>query len=327
MELYKFSKGITFIVGTLMFIVIGIPILRLIYFALRIFHDEIVNYIKKTKLFLTRFSYFYYNEHSQKVHEKESIIVFEAKVNEITNYGNCEFVRYGTYHFFPNEIVYLSCEQQNKSVSTRVVGLHRTGLIKSCQIRDTDLSYVKIKIIKFTTYKLIKMVKEYKILKIYKSKNTRNILLRLLVNNKQYGTHLFNRMPNDNEINRAMEVLNLLKSFLLNGDIVSIKKNFIKFPIKVYNANDKLMKREVKIHNREFELLNETTFERIIPRILSQKVIGAILSINPAFLCPKNHCMFIGIFKINFSNSKSQIQSIDLSPSFWEHEFNIHNLK
>jgi len=39
---------------------------------------------------------------------------------------------------------------------------------------------------------------------------------------------LFNRMPNDNEINRAMEVLNLLKSFLLNGDIVSIKKNFIK---------------------------------------------------------------------------------------------------
>lgn len=327
-ELYKFGKGINIIVGTMIFIFIGIPILRFIYFMLRYtIHNKITNYIKKTKSFFTRFRYFYYNEHSQKVHERESIIVFEAKVNEITKYGNCQFVRYGTYHFFPNEVVYLSCEQQNKLVSTRVVGLHRTGIIKSCQIRDIDLSYVKIKVIEFPTDSLLEMLEKYKISYMYNSKVTRNLLQKLLINNKQYGTYLFNQIPIDNEINRAKAVLNLLKSFLLNGDIVSIKENFIKFPIKVYNADGKLLKSEVKIHNRDFELLDESTFEKIIPRILTQKVIDAILSINPVFLCPKNHSMFIAIFKINFSNSKCQIQSIDLSPSFGQLEFRIQNTK
>lgn len=322
------GKGIIFIVGTLIFIFVGIPILRLICFALYYgIKNYFTNSIAKTRSFLTRFWYFYNNNHQEKIANKENIFVFEAKVNEFTKYGNCEFSRLGTYHYFPNEIVYLSSENQNKSLSTRVVGLHRTGIIKSCQIRDIDLSYVKIKVIEFPTDSLIEMLEKYKISYMYNSKNTHNLIQKLLINNKQYGTHLFNQIPIDNEINRAKAVLNLLKGFLLNGDIVSIKENFIKFPVKVYNADDKLLKSEFKISHRDFELIDENTFEKIIPRILSQNVIDAILSINPVFLCPKNYSMFIGIFKINFSNSRCQIRSIDLSPSFGGHEFKIQNTK
>ena len=326
-ELYRLGEGIIFIVGTLVFILLGIPILRFICFAL---HYSIRNYftnsIAKTRYFLTRFWYFY-NNNQEKIANKERIFVFEAKINEFTKYGNCEFSRLGTYHYFPNEIVYLSSENQNKFLSTRVVGLHRTGIIKSCQIRDIDLSYVKIKVIEFPTDGLIEMLEKYNISYMYYSINTHNLFQKLLINNKQFGTHLFNQIPIDNEINRAKAVLSLLKSFLLNGDIVSIKENFIKFPVKVYNADDKLVKSEVKIHQRDFELLDEKTFEKIIPRILSQKVIDAILAINPVFLCPKNNFMFIGIFKINFGNSKCRIRSIDLSPSYEEHEFKIQNTK
>lgn len=310
--IYKLGLIVKLFIGfTILLICVGL--IYSLYFFIK-------SKFNKAKELVSDFKYFYKIENGENYQEKCRFLIFEARISKFTMYGNQNLVRNGTYHFVPGQTVYMSATQQNKTNYTRVIGIHRTGKIRSFHIQDIDLDYVKIIPIEKPSPLTINWIKLNNIAYIYESKERVTIVNKLLGNNKMYGSTHIETINFDNELQRAKTILENFKVLLIDGNISYIKDNYISFPVKVYVTTE-IIKENGRKPYRPYKMVDEADFVLFEHDIFAEDIVKDVLSITEDLLCPKNRFMFISIFKFQFSNSRCKIRSIDISPRYENKEF------
>ena len=231
----------------------------------------------------------------------------KGQIAELNYWGHNEFIRKGSFHFLPNEEIFINTNQKNwedlnfdNKIS--VVGRHKSGLIRHKKLHFKYLKNLRIEEIVNPSTKTIDFIKRVRI-SCFPKEGKGYQLAQLIVNHSQNSVReeITDKNITDKYYTTAITFVQNLQNAIRETDKKLISEKYMNEEVTIIPSFERHIKKVIQ----SIEIFNNYEY------YFTQEVRNRILNTELASLFPTNKKLLVGNLEILInSNLEYKIDKI-----------------